>query len=289
MPKAGTSRKTPKKQLYYPKKSRRNAIRVLENLAKYDKMTTQSIADNLGSRWSYPHKRTNQILENLVEFEYCQKFGVVYNLNHNCEYCNESTRYFVDWESLQTTIIRIKDNNKNKTKAKKDGTYNPKEFFDCDDGFALGRLLSLTCKECDKFIMQPNHKTEQYKPLQDIYWKLSNNGKFAMFGLWSGQKLFKFVEKNTDIEIFELVNALLKSGNKEFVNRLIRLVQKNMIDDPNISKYVELWYDEIKTIIHTMKVDEKKYPEFSDFKKKHRFELQIDYGNKLNRKLRIER
>jgi hypothetical protein len=285
MPKIGTSRKTTKKQLYYPKKSYRNAIRILDNLAKHDKMTTQSIADNLGKRWSYPHKRTSQILENLVEFGYCQKFGVVYNLNHNCEYCNESTRYFVDWESLQTKISMIKENNKNKIKAKKDGTYNPKEFFDCDDGFALGRLLSLTCINCDKFIMQSKHNDEQYKPLQDIYWKLSNNGKFVMLGLWSGQKLFKFVEKNIGIEIFELVNALLKSGNKEFVSRLIRLVQKNMNDDPNILKYVELWYDGIKTTIYTMKVDENY--ELSDFKKKHRFELQTHYGNKLNKNVRF--
>ena len=288
MPKAGTSRKTTKKQLYYPKKSYRNAIRTLENLAKQDKMTTQSIADNLGKRWSYPHKRTNQTLENLVEFGYCQKFGVVYNLSHNCEYCNKSTRYFVDWKSLQTTITRIKDNNKNKIKAKKEVTYNPKEFFDCEDGYVLGRLLSLTCRECGKFIMQPNHKTEQYKPLQDIYWKLSNNGKFAMLGLWSGNKLSKFIEKNVDIEIFELVNALLKSGNKELVNRLIRSVQKNMADDPNISKCIESWYDEIKTAIHTMPVDEKKHPELANFKKKHRFELQANYGDRLNKNVRIK-
>ena len=57
--------------------------------------------------------------------------------------------------------------------------------------------------------------------------------------------------------------------------------------DSNVLKHLKSWYDEIKTIIHTMKVDKKRYPDLANFKEKYYFDLQADYGNKLNKKVRF--
>lgn len=272
-----------KKILYYPRKNYRNAIRTLKMLTKTDFMSIQNIAEKLGN---IPHLRTKLQLEYLAELGYVDEYGLVWNSDHPCEFCKKSKRFLTSRDLLDSAKETLENNKQKRELAKKKKDYNPKNWFHCKDGHVLGRLVWLECFSCYKHVEE--HKDEEYKIQQDRYWTLSYNGMLVMLGLLTSDQLNKFIEKHTNNEIFELVNALLKSQNKNLAERLLSRIKKNMDTDPLVIKYAEGWYDEMKPIVFRMKVDANRFPELAKFKREHDLKFHVQIMDELNRKIKYQ-
>ena len=266
MRKSGIKPKKVKKILYYPKKGYKNAIRILKLLSNEEKLSTNQIGIKLSPSGEVSHRQIKDKMEYLTTLGYCSEYRTVRNSDHVCENCNESTRYFVEAKYLEGDIETMKNWPVEKQK----------------EDHIIGQLLGFDCFNCGKYLK--GHKTEYYKIQQDRFWSLSNNGKVVMLGILSGQKLYNFIEKQTNIIEFELINCLVHSERKDLFDRLIGIIKKNMDVDSNAMKYLESWYDEMKTEIYIMKIDEKRNIDLANFIEKHRFELQMYYADRLNKR-----
>lgn len=285
MPRSRIKPKKLEKILYYPKKNYRTAVRILRLLSEYEFLTTNSISERLGKRWENPHSRTKTQMQYLNELGYCSEFGMVSNLKHVCDHCNKSTAYLVRLDSIKSSLRTLEDNKKQREEFKKlnPEKFNPSNWFDCEEGNVLGRLIWLTCSNCYKSI-EP-HKEEQYKIRDYHYWCLSNNGLYVMLVLLKKDTLYNFVEKFKTDRILELVNVLLKSQKKEDVDRLVTYVKQAMKIKPIISEIVITWFNEVIGSIRQKEIDSSKYPLLADYQNEHRFEwMQQDLMN--NRRFR---
>lgn len=274
MPKLRTKPKKLEKILYYPKKNYRNAVRILKMLSKNQFLTTNDIAENLGKRWENPHSRTKLQMQYLVELGYCLEYGLVSNTKHVCNYCDKSTSYLVLLNSIESAIRTLEDNKKAREEFKRSNPekFDPSNWFDCEEGNILGRLIWLTCSNCYKTV-EP-HKEEQYKVRNYHYWCLSDDGLYVALGLLKKETLYDFVERYKTDKILELVNILLKSQKKEFVDRLIASLKQTMKIDPNVEKMARSWFNELKGYLRSTQFDANKYPLLVDYYNKHRWEWE---------------
>jgi hypothetical protein len=283
MRKSRIKRKKLEKILYYPYKSYRNAVRILKILEKQEKATIHAITVKLSGKWEYPHKQTKAILQNLKKLGYVTEYGSVSNPDHICQFCNNSTKYLVETEYLQSSIKRMEENNRDREKAKTTPKYDPSHFFHCRDGYLLGRLLPRNCYNCGKYI--DSYLDEEYKILHERYWMLTTNGLLALLVLHEKNKLFEFTRKHVENKTMELIFVLLQSQEKHIVNRLIKKLHNEMPDTNKIWKTASSWYDEVFDEIMSTTYSDQLHKPLTDYQKKY----YMEYSTKKILKARGKR
>lgn len=269
MRKLGTRVKKLEKILYYPKKNYHSAIGILKLLAENDFLTTNSISDKLGKKWEIPHSRIKFQMEYLVELGYCLEYGLVSNAKHTCDHCGKSYSYLIPTDSIKRALQNLSKNKKLRDEAKitDPEKFNPTQWFQCEEGNVLGRLIWLSCSNCYKTVQ--SHGEEQYKIRNYRYWSLSNNGLYVMLGILKKESLYKFVERFKTDRVLELINVLLKSQRKEDVDQLVTYLKLEMKIKSNVTKPVTTWFNEVIPSIRHKEIDPNKFPLLSDYKNKH--------------------
>ncbi|OLB91879.1 MAG: hypothetical protein AUH25_01610 [Thaumarchaeota archaeon 13_1_40CM_38_12] len=284
MPKLRRKAISTEKQVYYPKKSRTNAFRILKLLAQKGRLSTKQIAADLGTKWAYPHRRIKSIMTELEELGYCDEYRLILNTNALCESCKESKRFLVKGSSLSKGLETLANNIKFRDEASKKEGFDPTQWFSCKSGHVLGQLISPRCFACDTTVM--GHFQDEYKILQDRYWTLSNNGKLALFLLLKSKSLSNFIAKNIDHKIIELVDVLLKSQKKDLVKILYYNLQQTTISNPNLQKVANDWYIETRNKILDMKLDEIDNP-LSEYKNKYRYAIFSENVSRQNSSINL--
>jgi len=267
MTKQGTKKRNSSKQVYYPYKDKRHVMTILNNLSSNAYVSTHEIANIIGKNRSHPQKRVTQVLNRLKEFDYVSDYRLVSNSNHTCNFCKNSTRYLVTTESLEGGIHTLKINMKRRDEAKNKPYYNSKDWFNCNKGYILGRLISMTCEECNMFVNDPTHFDEQYKIHPKRLWTLTQNGELAILAILEGEKLYEFINTHVHNRIIELAKILLESGKKEYVKQLTYSLEFTLGSKSNLKSTGEEWYDETRNTIHDMKIDEEKFPALAKYQK----------------------
>lgn len=269
--KSRTNKKQDEKTLYYPDPSRSTALRILNLLAKNDFLSTHHIGVKLCKKSPPSNTRLTKYFDHLIEYGYCIKYNTLSNANHNCDNCKKSTWYIMESEYFEKTVKNRDDNKKNRDIAEKEEGFEPRYYFPYQENHLYGQLVSLTCLECGKWVQ--SHKTEQYKIQQNHYWSLSNNGIIAMLVLLHGTKLYQFVEKHKENELFELIDVLLKSQKKELFNRLLHTIRETMKGSPTVYGIANAWYRDIRKKIVNMDLDKNFQPLLFDFKEKYKWHV----------------
>lgn len=260
MSKQSIKKKYSGKQVYYPYKDKRHIMTILNYLSTNNHPSTYKIADIIGKNWSHPQKRVTQMLTRLKELDYVTDFRLVTNTDHICNFCEQSSRYLVTTESLEKGIQTLENNLKHRDEVTKKPDFNPKDWFHCDGGFILGRLISMICFECYSLVNDPKHFDEQYKIHPQILWTLTQNGELAMLAILEGKKLYTFIKKHNRNKIIDLAKILLESGKKEYVKQLSDSLKRMMGIKSNLKNICEEWYDEKRNTIHDMKINKEKFP-----------------------------
>lgn len=288
MPKSGINKKRNKQELYYPKRNYANAIRVLKILSKDKLLSTEQLRKKLGKRDDYPHKRARILLETLMEFDYCRDYGSVTSNDQFCTNCEKSKKFLVSMDGLRGALSTLEQNAKERDIAKKEGGYKPKNWFHCEKGYVLGRLVWLNCINCDQHVEINTDRNDwpQYKIQQDRYWSLTNNGKLVMFSLLKRNTLYNFIKRNTDQKIIELANVLLLSQKKDWVERLIKSIKNTMNFRPNVIDVVKSWYDEMKLKVFYLDIDSEQFPILDDYKKREYYSMQFRHADVLNKSVK---
>ena len=267
MPKQSTKKRNSSKQVYYPYKDKRHVMTILNYLPDNPYTSTHEIANIIGKNWSHPQKRVTQMLSRMKELDYVSDYRLVSNSNHNCNFCKNSTRYLVTTESLEDGIRTLESNMKRRDEVENKPDYNSKDWFNCDDGCILGRLVSMTCEECNRFVDDPSHFDEQYKIHPQRLWILTQNGELAILAILEGKKLYEFINTHIHNRIIELAKILLESGKKEYVKQLTDSLEFTLEIKSNLKSNYEEWYDETRNTIHDMKIDEEKFPALAKYQK----------------------
>src|SRR3990172_11362960 len=219
MPKQTSKQKRIINQVYYPFKDKRHIMTILNYLSSNAYASTHEIAEMLGKSWSYPQIRTNMMLKRLKEFEYVLDYRVVSDPDHVCKNCNNSTKYLVRTESLDEAIRILENHKKRREEAKQQGK-DPNVFFQCDDGYVLGRLIGKNCFNCHEFVNDTAYHDVRYKIHSSNNWALTHNGELAMLGILEGNKFLEFIKTHDHNRIIKLVKILLQSGKKEYLTSL---------------------------------------------------------------------
>jgi hypothetical protein len=262
--------------LYYPKKNYRSAVRILKLLTQRDLCTTQSIAESI--KTANNHHGTKLQMEYLASLGYCEDYGIVSNSNHKCDYCKQTDRYVVKKEYLDSAVARLEENPKLKNENKNKPDFDPSRYFNCKENCVLGRLVSLRCKGCCKYV--ESHNDEEYKVYQDRLWALTENGLYIFLVLLKGQQWYNFIKKHVANKVFELINVLIQSQEKHIVQRLVQKLQDEMKNTPNLEKIVSLWYDETFNEVMISKYSDKIHLPIIEYKKKHYWDYQIKLVHK---------
>lgn len=277
MPKSRTKRKNIVKKVYYPKRNYPTAIKILHLLARKRILSTKEIADELGSKYSYSHKRVRLVMIDLAELDYCEHYRWVTNKNHICPFCKIPTKLLVKSDELEKAVERIENDRKAIEKYQKEESYDPNIYCVCESGFILGQLIHIKCNGCEKNIPIAPHFNDKYKIQQDKYWVLSYNGILVLLVLLKSKAQSNFIAKNINHKIIELVYALLNSQKKQFVDMLYYILKETNMINPNLQKVADDWYKEIRTRILDLKLDEKLDHVLFEYREKHR--LGIRYEN----------
>lgn len=242
-----------KNQVYYPGKDHILASKLLKVLSKYPFSSTAVLSEKCTMRdYAYSQKRILITLSRLKEMDYCSEYATVSRKEHVCNFCEKSTRYFVERNSLDGSIEILDENKIKREKAKKNKDYDPKHWFHCKVGYVLGRLVWLQCFNCEKHIDSKND--DEYKMGSYRYWSLSQNGKFVMLALLQSSPQYDFIKQNNQNEIFRLLDILLHSQKKEIVTRLIYKIKQNIRIDPKLNNVVQNWYQDILPTIQKLNV-----------------------------------
>jgi len=271
-------------KLYYPYKDYIHVMAILKYLTEIRYLSTNAIAEKLGKGWTYPQKRVKQITFRLEELGYCTDYRLVSNTSHICDQCKNSTSYLVQTKSLEGALETLENNKRNREEAKKKDTYNSKDWFRCKEGHVLGRHISLECFYCNKHI--ESHRDEQYKIQQDRYWTLSYNGELVILGILKAKKQYDFIKSHTHNKIIKLVDILLVSVKKDYVERLVNSIKYTIGMKPNLERTADEWYRDINKIILEMKVDEEHQPQLTKYKSELYFKSQTEAIYKTHKAFR---
>ncbi len=253
------------KILYYRKKSYQSAVRVLRFLAKTNFLSTNEIADKLDRNWGRPHSHVKLLMQYLVKLDYCKEYGLVTNPDHVCDNCKKSKRYLVEVDSIEFAINRQKENKKSRDKAEHDDDFNLENWFPFKEGYVVGQLIWLQCFGCNKGVTA--HSRDLYKILQDKYWELSENGIFVLLTILKNDTLYNFIEKHNNIPTLKMADILLRSQNKEYVERLINSIKQTLQVKPKVMKTTQDWFDETSVEIRNMKDQKILSQKLKDYKK----------------------
>ena len=264
MPKSHVRHRKVEKILYYRKKSRRTANRILKLLAKNNYISTEGFVKEFTRKWEWPHNQMKDRLRYLVDLDYCQEYILVSNPLHQCNYC-KSTNYFVNVDSIESAKKTLEDNKLLRQEAKEKEDFNPKNWFYCKDQHVLGRLIGLTCAGCNEYV--ESHRDDEYKIRNYSYWTLTENGLYATLAILKREELYDYIKNHTKNKILNLVYILLQSQKKEYVEMLINSIKQTLQAKPMVSKVSEDWYDEINTEIRKMKDDKVSNPKLKEYKK----------------------
>lgn len=245
VPKIGISLTKP----YYPYKDYNNSSKILSYLSENRNLSTHEIAEKLGRGYSYSQKRVIIMLNRLKELQYCKEYRIVSNSLHECDFCKSSKRYLVIPGLLENPDKTLEKNKK------------PRDVV-----HILGRRIWLECFYCNKHV--ESHPGQQYKVQQDRYWKLSYNGELVILGILKGKKQYDFIKNHTHNKIIKLVDILLGSGKKEYVEMLINNLKRTIEITPNLERTVDDWYIDVNKIISEMKLDNEKRSQFTTYKDK---------------------
>jgi hypothetical protein len=172
---------------------------------------------------------------------------------------------------------KVRDENKDKP------DFNPSNYFNCKEGYVLGRLVGLNCKSCGNYVKP--HNDEEYKVYQDRLWKLTENGLCIFLVLFNGSKLYNFIKKHVNNKAFELANVLIQSQEKHIVNRLIKKLRDEMPDTPHLLEIASNWRDETLNEVMNTKYTDKLHTPIIEYQKKYYW----DYEGKRILELRGKR
>lgn len=241
-----------KNKVYYPEKDHVLASKLLKVLSNTPFSTTATLAEKCTKkRYAYSQKRILTTLSRLKELNYCSEYATVTRKEHVCKECEKSFRYFVERNDLDNALLNLKQNKTKRLKVENTKGYNPTQWFQCEDGYVLGRLVWLQCFNCGNHFDMKNN--DEYKIGTYRYWNLSENGKFVMLALLQGSTQHDFIKMNNQNDVFKLLDILLHSQKKEIVTRLVYKIKQNILLNPVLTNIVQSWYKDILLLVSEIK------------------------------------